>query len=96
MPAGRPARRGLRAALGRVAGPAAELTHVFLQHCENCYSQQPASSIKAYFEELNKKPSPVPLVILYWSSVVVGVFMWVFFLACGLCNLFGVTIKILV
>lgn len=34
-----PARKLFRAAFDRVAGPAAELTHVFLQHCKNCYSQ---------------------------------------------------------
>lgn len=85
--AGRLARKPFRATFDRVAGPAAELTHVFLQHCKNCYSQQPASSLKAYFEEQNKKLSPLPLVILYWSSFVVGVFQWLFFLACSLYNL---------
>lgn len=44
--------------------------------------------MEAYFEEQNKKPSPVPLVILYWSNFVDEVFLWVFFLACSLCVIF--------
>lgn len=87
-PAGGLAGKRFRATFHCVAEPAAELTHVFLPHCANCYSQQPASSIEAYFEEQNKKPSPVPLIILYWSNFVDEVFLWVFFLACSLCVIF--------
>lgn len=43
---------------------------------------------KAYFEEQSKKPFPAPLVILYCSSFLVGVFLWVFFLACIQCVIF--------